>query len=362
MTRPFAHNVALMLSLFVLASCESTTPTEPATAEAPSASALPNPGASHPWLPNTWTKRAPLTDLTANHGGLFGVAAGVVNNSAGQPIVYALGGTDGAGGCGFNVQAYNLATNTWTAKKSEVVWFFSNGVGKIGSKLYFSGGYQYCSGSPVSSPQLTAYDVPGDRLIAKAPMPKATADGVSGVINGKLYVLPGNCSGEFWPDPHYCEHEPIRQLFRYDPVTDTWKTLARAPHYHANGAGGVIHGKFYVAGGTGSSTGATGGSGNAYLDVYDPWSNTWTTLAAMPARRPFAAGAIQNGKLWVVAGSSRSTYVYDPVTNRWATKAPLPTGGATQAAVPVNDTQSHILVVGGEANGEVAAPSELYTP
>lgn len=354
MTRP-PLCATFAASLLALAACnENTAPTPSGVVEDPAA-AISSFALAH----NSWTKKAPLTDLTVNSGGLFGVAAGVVNNSAGQPIVYALGGTDGAGGCGFPVQAYNLATNTWTAKKSTVATFNGNGVGKIGSRLYSSGGYSYCGGTQAIVPSAAwYYDVPGDRIIGKAAMPKATADGVTGVINGKLYVVPGTCSGEFWPDPRYCEHEPIRQLYRYDPVANSWKTLARPPHYHANGAGGVIHGKFYVAGGH------TGGIANAYLDVYDPWSNTWKTLAPMPARQGFASGAIQNAKLWVISrgGSNRNTYVYDPVTNRWTTKAPLPLGGATEAAVPINTTQSHILVVGGETNGEQAAPSELYTP
>jgi hypothetical protein len=343
MTRP-PLCTTFAVSVLALAACGET-PTQPETARDRSPAAL-----SFALASNTWTAKAPLPGVSP--GGAFGVAAGVANNSAGQPILYAFGGTDGNGGSGVYVQAYNLATNTWTGKKSIVYEFNTNGVGKIGSKLYFSGGYTY-SGSLLVFPQLWAYDVASDRLIRKADMPKATADGVTGVINGKLYVLPGTCSGDFWPDPHYCEQEPIRQLFRYDPVANTWTTLAQAPHFHANGVGGVIHGKFYVA----------GGSGGAILDVYDPWSNSWRTLAPLPAPRVRSAGAIQNSKLWVIGsnGSDRRTFAYDPVTNRWTTRAPLPVGGATEAAALINDSQSHILVVGGGTT-EKPAPSELYTP
>jgi Kelch motif protein len=352
MIRPLLRGT-FAVSVLALAACNENTAPTPAGATGDPAAAVP----SFALASNSWTRKAPLPGPNSPAGGLFGVAAGVVNNSAGHPVFYALGGNDGRGPAGYPVQAYNLATNTWSAKKTIVDVFRTNGVGKIGGKLYFSGGYTYCCGSLTVFPQLWAYDVAADRLIRKADMPKATADGVTGVINGKLYVLPGNCSGDAWPDPHYCEKEPIRQFFRYDPVTNSWTTLARAPHFHANGAGGVIHGKFYVAGGN------AGGIGNAYLDAYDPWSNTWKTLAPMPARRVVAVGAIQNGKLWVIGsnGSNRNTYVYDAVTNRWATKAPLPVGGATEAAAPINDSQSHILVVGG-GTVEKAAPSELYTP
>jgi hypothetical protein len=359
MSRPPARNLAFMLSLFVVVSCsDDTTPTEPATTTDLSVGET-----SHPWLPNHWTPKAPLQSdcLDSPPCGLTGVAAGVANNSRGQPIFYAFGGTDGQGPGGGGIHAYNLATNSWTVRPGNVPVFFTNGVGKIGGLLYFSGGYSFdnADGELRITRRVWAYDPASSRLILRAEMPKNTADGVTGVINGKLYVLPGDCAGDFWPDPHYCAVGPIRQLFRYNPVTNTWTTLASAPHFHAKGAGGVINGKFYVAGG--------GGNGSTTLDVYDPLSNKWKTLAPLPAPRLFAVGAVLNGKLWVIGsnGSNRLTYAYNPVTNSWATRASLPAGGANQAAAPINDSQgqAHILVVGGVSptTGK-PAPSELYTP
>jgi kelch motif-containing protein/Kelch motif protein len=349
-TRP----LAFMLSAVVFAACsEDTTPTEPA-ATGDLSVAEP----SHPWLPNHWTRKAPLQVPHPDFGftGLFGVATGVANNSRGQPILYAFGGTDGQGPGGHGIQAYNLATNTWTVLPGEVNVFNTNGVGKIGGKLYFSGGSSYESGDLLTSRRLWVYDPASNRLTRQADMPKATANGVTGVINGKLYVLPATCSGDFWPDPHYCEQEGFRQLFRYDPVTNAWTTLASAPHFHGS-AGGVINGKFYVVGVSRNASTA--------LDVYDPLSNKWKALAPLPAPRLFAVGAVLNGKLWVIGsnGTNRLTYAYNPVTNSWATRASLPLGGANQAAAPITDSQGqgHILVVGG-ATGGIPAPSELYTP
>lgn len=123
-------------------------------------------------------------------------------------------------------------------------------------------------------------------------MPKATAAGVTGVIGGKLYVLPGVCSGDYWPNPQYCAQLAIRKLYRYDPASNTWAQMAWCPHFHAGGASGVINGKFYVA----------GGSGAAWLDVYDPATNSWKTLAApVPTVGSKAAGAALNNKLFVIS-------------------------------------------------------------
>jgi hypothetical protein len=358
MSRPPVRTLALMLSTLLFAACsEDTTPTEPVTTGDLSAVET-----SHPWIPNHWTPRAPLK------GPNGGIAGAVVNNAAGQPIFYALGGAESfSQGSGFPVQAYNLATNVWVIRNSRVNLFRTNGAGKVGGTLYFSGGADRFDENLRLFHWLYAYDVARDRLIQKADPPKATADGVTGVINGKLYVLPGTCSGDFWPNSHYCEHEPFRELWRYDPVANVWTTLASAPHFHANGAGGVINGKFYVAGGgAGDSNGPSAlDSGNAYLDVYDPLSNQWKTLVPMPASRRSATGAVLAGKFWVIGsnGSNRLTYAYDPLTNKWATRASLPTGGASDVAAQINDRQgqAHILVVGG-GTYEKPAPSELYTP
>jgi len=230
--------IALLTATIALgmAACTSEIPTQPETAGDPTPAAPAFALAS-----NTWTLKAAYPGQ-----GLFGSSAGMVPNSAGQSIVYLFGGTDGQGGTGFHVQAYNVATNAWTTKASRVFVFNSNGVGKIGSKLYFSGGYEYSVGYAGIVFAVYAYDPAADQMIRKADMPKATADGVTGVIDGKLYVLAGTCSGELWPDPRYCEQEPIRRLFRYDPATNTWVGRASAPHFHKRGAGGLINGKFYV--------------------------------------------------------------------------------------------------------------------
>ena len=88
---------------------------------------------------NTWTpKAAPL------YGEDFrGYSLGVAPNSAGESIVYAFGGTfPERGGAGSQVTSYNVAADAWTGGRlSEVGVFSSNGVGKVGSRLYFSGGY-----------------------------------------------------------------------------------------------------------------------------------------------------------------------------------------------------------------------------
>ena len=187
-------------------------------------------------------------------------------------------------------------------------------------------------------------------------MPRYTSEGVSGVIDGRLWVLPGVCGD--------CAQGPIRQLFRYDPAKNTWVARKAAPHYHRQAAGGVIDGKFYVAGGLDDRQ-----LPGAALDVYDPTTDTWRTLAPVPTAGR-AIGTVLGGKLWVIvgnfySGSAQHAYAYDPGINTWKSWA-APTW-AHFAVVPVTlNGQAHLLAVSGFHEVSytpyfIPNDSELYT-
>jgi hypothetical protein len=329
----------------LLACTSENGPTEP-EASANRALAAPSVAAAS----NTWTARAPH-----NFAPLFGIVAGVAPNSAGQSIVYVFGGCDGeglSGYCtGYRGSAYNVATDTWTGGLPEVGVYAANGVGTIGGKLYFSGGH-VVHGVEEETRAVWAYDPVTNTLIPRAAMPKATAEGVTGVIAGKLYVLPGICNSHYGlPAPGYCKENPIRRLYRYDPATNTWVARRSAPHFHRYAAAAVIGGKFYVAGGINSSFTPV-----ADLDVYDPATDTWTTRAPIP-KAGRAIGTALGGKLYVVVGLD--AYVYSPGTNRWSPIA-APTWGHEALVRVVVDGKPRLLAVGG--GGEIPNNSELYTP
>jgi Kelch motif len=304
MVRSPLNQLVLALGALTLGACaEDRSPTQPSsgTELAPDASV------AAALAPNTWTLKAPGPAL-------IGISAGVVPDASGQSIVYVLGGTDGAGSSGAGIEIYKIATNTWSNGSSDQTLgvYNSNGIGRIGNTLYISGGESYLGGSWHIDGGFSAYNTATHTLTDKALVPKVTANGITGVIDGKLYVLPGRCSTDYYgTSKYYCASEPIRTLFRYSPTTNFWSWKRQAPHFHAYGAGGVINGKFYV----------TGGSDRA-LDRYDPATDTWTTLAPLPTAGAARGAAIQ-GKLFVVVRTTtgRRAYAYDPATNKWTAKA-----------------------------------------
>jgi Kelch motif protein len=338
MSRSLPYYSMLTLGMLALACGENGTPTQPEMGGDPVPAAV-----SLAAAPNSWTPRA----STPFDQYVYGYDLGMAPNSAGQSIVYTFGGTSSDdGSTGKRVQAYNVATNSWSGRLSYVAIFNSNGVGKIGSKLYFSGGYNEAGNQPTFDRRLWAYDYSHDRMIRKADLPIFGAEGVTGVINGKLYVLPGACSGDLYPNPGYCAEEQTRRFYRYDPATNTWVSRRQAPHFHRKGAAVVIDGKLYVAGGV-----AGFGTPVTALDVYDPTTNTWRTLAPIPKGGIASGGGTLHGQFYVVA--PQRTYAYNRVTNQWKAKA-APNFFGSVARVTL-DGRSYLFTATGDK-------SLLYTP
>lgn len=338
----FSNNIAqgmvVTLGALALASCgDNTAPTETRT-QPRFTTVITEAGA------NTWATKAPTISGRGGH------AVGVAFVAPGQPRVFAIGGIEENSVDGFatkSVEAYNPTTNSWTLTAPlPIALTHANGVGQVGGKLYLAGGINdVSSGAVDASRRLYVYDPVHNRWTRKADMPAGSSDGVTGAINGKLYVL------EAFPG----------RIFRYDPVTNTWTTRAQCPQAHSEGAGGVINGKFYVTAGHGNATITN------KLNVYDPATNTWTAKAVLPgARRLNPGGAVVNGKLYIIGGTTsnftslKTVQAYDPVTNTWTTKASMPTARyGVGAAALIQNNLSRVFAVGGIS---AMHTNEAYTP
>jgi N-acetylneuraminic acid mutarotase len=285
-----------------------------------------------------------------------GLAITTVLNSQGQSIVYALGGY----ATGFTklgtVEAYNVSTNTWSTKPS-LPFVGQPKVGVIGGKLY-TVCLDDCNFYPstFSAASLWVYDPGTNAWTQKANMPVYMTSGLTGVINGKLYVL--NTFTQMFCGGDDCGEE-TPHLYRYDPASNTWTSLRDCPAKHIDGAAAVVNGKFYVAGGSSKK-----------LHVYDPATNSWSEKAQTLRRRWGAAGAHLQGEFYVIGGrdslgnSLRSVQAYNPATNTWVNKPPLLTArvdlGATRVLV---DGQQRIVTIGGQNRSYNALrTTEAYTP
>jgi N-acetylneuraminic acid mutarotase len=335
----FIRPLALVLTGLAILSCsDETTAPSPVTEETT--------GPALATASTAWVSKAniPGAERTA-------LASAVVPNSAGQSVVYVIGGTVFGGQSLTNVQAYNATSNTWSWKKGLPLGLSStNGAGVINRKIYISGGL---SSDQAPRRTLFVYDPARNTWSRKRDMPRTTYAGVSGVINNKLYVL-SSCYQE------NCDVVGEPDFNRYDPVTDRWTGLPAPEGYFNYSSGAVLGGKLYVVGSTTNH--------QPLLVVYNPATNSWTARAPLNRPRVTGAGVAVNGKLYVIGGFSelsdgdlfltKTVSVYNPATNSWTNIQALPheQAGLTASRVVVNG-RARIQVFGGPR------PNNLqYTP
>jgi N-acetylneuraminic acid mutarotase len=295
MRTPIAILAGLALSSFALAACgeETTAPDAPHTQASTPALAVAR---------DTWLIRASMPSTQ----GLFVVAT--VPNAMGQSVVYVIGGKLMNSDVSLSrVQAYNVATDTWRRRADlPTALRKQNGATVIDGRIYVPGGI---TGYAKLTAFLYVYDPATNHWTRKRDMPVPGAQGASGVIRGKLYVL---TSGYF---------------FRYNPATDRWITLP-APGSHRYAAGTVLNDKFYAIG--------DGALGYRDVVVYDPATNRWTTKASPPElglqigyaiplwSKMYVIGFVRHDPEESGAEVGMVTWVYDSATDTWSALTPPP--------------------------------------
>jgi Kelch motif len=143
--------------------------------------------------------------------------------------------------------------------------------------------------------------------------------------------------------------------FVYDPASDSWSTLPNRPQ---------------LDGFVGTATGPAGdiyvvGEHAVKLDVA---SQAWTSLPDPPTPRDDASLVSVGGKLYEIGGiqpgqqkPSDAVEGFDPVANTWATYAHLPTAVDWPSATLACDGQ--VYVFGGvNPNGAITSLVQVYDP
>jgi N-acetylneuraminic acid mutarotase len=314
------HDLRLLTPLtlgalsLVLASCDNQ-PTQPnLPADRPMLAAASAPA------PDTWIPRAP------ERVERVGFVTADVPNAAGQSVLYVIGGWIRGKGEGLKlVEAYNVATNTWSRKRDLPIGLANiNGAGVIGGRIYIAGGERQAYGW--STYAAFVYDPATDTWTRRAGMPVKGAEGVVGVIGDKLYVAqPSETQAD---QSHF---------FRYDPATNKWATLPRPKHAYS--MGGVLYGKLYLVGNQ--------------TEMYDPATNHWTDKAPPPSPGPFGfwgTAAAAQARLYVFLGYQSPTLIYAPLTDSWTARSTGPIDVDRKAARVFVDGRPRIQVAGEASN------------
>jgi N-acetylneuraminic acid mutarotase len=289
---------------------------------------------------NSWTTKQSLRPWRTR------MAAGTINGT-----IYVVGGQARGGGALSRVDAYRVATNTWSQVASlPSARANPNGATMINGKLYVSGGTNQAGGSTRT---LFVYDPEMNRWTRKADVPAPSCGGDQGMIGGMLYVYTG-C---------YASDNAGAVFFRYNPNTDTWMRRAAPPNDHHDGAGAVVNGRFHLVSGFQPGCGPERcAASHSEHNVYNPATNSWMTRRPIPRFTSGASAAMLNGKLHVIAGTSFGEpsnlhRVYDPASNTWMMRAGLPNKHSHGAAAMAG---GRLFYVAGFEWLEPLEPSKVY--
>ncbi|HEV2237104.1 MAG TPA: kelch repeat-containing protein, partial [Ktedonobacterales bacterium] len=245
--------------------------------------------------------------------------------------IYAIGGFAGAKptlGQRDTVEAYDPRTNTWV-ERTPLPHPLADLAAVAGpdGRIYAMGG---TSGPALALNTVYAYDPQANTWQSVAPMLTQRSNFAAAVSSGRIYAIGGvQCACP--PDSAAVE--------AYTPATNSWQAVAplalpRTRDAAATGSDGRI----YVLGGFSPSAGSLSKS----VEVYDPGRNAWSAATGLPTPRWGLAAAIApdgrviafGGAAEGASGAFQETSVvesYNPSSNTWATLAPLPAPPGTPA-------------------------------
>ncbi len=206
----------------------------------------------------------------------------------------------------------------------------------------------YCFGSDTNH----VYDTVTDTWEIRTPSPTPRGGTSANVVNDKIYVIGGEDSYSYYGLP-YAHHSDLNEM--YDPETDTWTTMAPMPAAVVYCESAVVDDKIYVFG-NGVAT-----------QVYDTQSNTWSYGPATPHFVGYGAVAATTGvyapkRVYRIGGlSDEPTQIFDPQTQTWSTGAGMPTPRRALSVAVVDDM---LYAIGGEDNNvdDFSGANERYAP
>ncbi len=183
----------------------------------------------------------------------------------------------------------------------------------LNNKIYVAGGY---TGS-VNKKDFWEYDPATDTWTQKADVPGSSArtSAIAFAIGGKGYIGLGT--------EDLFSHPSLKDLWEYDPSTDSWTKKADLPDTgRKRSACFIVNNKAYVVGGSVNYSGFK----SADVWEYDPATNQWTAKKDYPTGVEYAQAFTIGNTGFVTGGYNdntffKTTYQYDPVADSWTRKS-----------------------------------------
>ena len=192
-------------------------------------------------------------------------------------------------------EVYDPATDSWTTKTSIPVPKAGLSANVVGGKIYLMGGFiQFANGTRQTSKENLVYDPIDDSWSTKMPIPTATLDYATAVVDDKIYVISGVSRA-------YSDNL-INPTQIYDPKTDTWNQGTPIPYPIEQAAAGATSGtmapkRIYILGGFTGFYWPTN-----KIQVYNSEKNTWSSGADMPTSLFGLGVSVVNDQLFAIGG------------------------------------------------------------
>lgn len=198
-------------------------------------------------------------------------------------------------------------------------------------------------------------------------LPAAMAETHLGIANDGRYIyFAGGFSGDL--NHNATPSQSISSsVYRFDPVSNSFTRIAALPQPRGAGTLDVINDELHYMGGNPADRITNVGD----HFVYSLKSNSWRTAAPMPNPKDHMSSLVLVGRIYVIGGEhghdqlhhqQGDAHVYDPGTGRWTQIASLPTPKShTEAGTFVSDGQ--IIMAGGQVeNFQPTSQVVAYDP
>lgn|GEM_PF-4335554 len=249
--------------------------------------------------------------------------------------IYVIAGSNDGGSTVNSMEVYDIIADMWTTKTAPPVPNIEAIACSVNNKIYLIGGYNSITGEAMNNVQV--YDPAIDMWTIKTDMPTSRSLITGAVINGKIYIT-GGWSGSY----------VVTEV--YDPALDLWSTAANIPlGILQNNGGASLNGEFYCVGGRDINYSNPTIYDNNFR--YNPITNSWSSLANIPT--PLFSGSVvaYNGKIHHFGGATglftpnvNNHFIYDPTTDSWTIGQPMPYKRAGHNAVVANNK---VYLIGG---------------
>lgn len=220
----------------------------------------------------------------------------------------------------------NFTTITWSSIASQPNGNSEAQRAVVGGKLYSFGGFAPCC---TPTRRVFVYDPATNVWKRLADMPKGVTH--AGMTTDGTYVY---YAGGY-RETDDAQGNPIGQMFgtrevwRYDPATDTYSRMPDLPIDRAAGVLALVGRDLHYFGGTNKAR--TQDVGEHYVLALDG-GTAWTTAAPLPNPRHHMGGVVLDGQIYAIGGQHKhdgglvpqaSVHRYDPATNTWTEVASL---------------------------------------